>query len=121
MNDLVALLDPADSTKLVGLLMADRKCRTEKGIGFGSSEGAVPFAYGMEPVTVTLSMPKVGALRALVYDSQGVAFVIVAQRAEGRRRGSCRRPEPSTPVSSSLKGVRPGSSRFPDRLGRGIG
>ena len=83
MNDLVALLDPADSTKLVGLLMADRKCRTEKGIGFGSSEGAVPFAYGMEPVTVTLSMPKVGALRALVYDSQGVAFLIVAQRAEG--------------------------------------
>lgn len=81
-NDLCGLFDPADAASVVGLLVGDRKYRTEKGIGFGSSEGAVLFAHGTEPVRVGLSMPKAGSVRALIYDSQGIAFVVIAQRAK---------------------------------------
>jgi hypothetical protein len=79
-NDLVGLIATDDPTRLVGLLMADRKCRTEKGIGFGSSEAAVLFTYGMAPATRTLSIPRVGDLKVLIYDDQGVAFLVMAQR-----------------------------------------
>ena len=81
-NDLCGLFDPADAANVLGLLVGDRRYRTEKGIGFGSSEGAVLFAYGAEPVRVGFSMPKAGNVRALVYDSQGIAFVVIGQRAK---------------------------------------
>ena len=82
-NDLVAFIDPADDTKLVGLMMTDRRCRTEKGIGVGSTEGAVLFAYGLDPAKVTLTVPKVGDVKVLAYDDQGIAFLIVTRRVEG--------------------------------------
>jgi len=89
-NDLVAFLDSEDATKVVGLMMADRKCRTEKSIGAGSSEGAVLFAYGMEPAKVALALLKAGEVKALVYDDQGIAF-LVKKRSHRPIRPACHR------------------------------
>lgn len=80
-NGLVAYLDWDDPSKLLGLGVADRLFRTDKGIGFGSSAGAVLFGYGMSPerldMTSNLGLP--GAVTVLVYDPQGIAFAIVTE------------------------------------------
>jgi hypothetical protein len=88
---LIAYVDPADPGKVVGLEVADRRYRTEKGIGFGSSRGAVLLAYGMSPVIVDLTIPNLGGVSVLVYNDQGIAFSMTAD-AEHARRGSAHAP-----------------------------
>ncbi len=60
-NGLVGYVDGDDQDKLVGLEIADRRYRTDKGIGFGSSQGAVLMAHGMPPTRVEMSIPRAGS------------------------------------------------------------
>jgi hypothetical protein len=78
-NGLWAHLNATDRTTVLGLGVASPRYRTDKGLGFGSSQGAVMFAYGMSPVRV--EMLRGGAYRVLVYNDQGIAFAITADRA----------------------------------------
>ncbi len=79
-NGLVGYVDSADQTKLVGLEIADRRFRTDKGITFGSSEGAVLLTYGSSPARVNLTIPNLGGARVLVYNDLGIAFAITADK-----------------------------------------
>lgn len=88
---LVAYVDPADPAKVVGLEVADRRYRTGRGIGFGSSRGAVLFAYGMSPLIVELMIPNLGGVSVLVYNDQGIAFSMTAD-VEHARRGPAHAP-----------------------------
>jgi hypothetical protein len=80
-NGLLGYLDPADQNRLLGLQIGDRRYLTEKGIGLGSSQGAVLFGYGMAPTRASVLIPKVGTVTVLIYDDQGVAFFVIGQRA----------------------------------------
>ncbi len=80
-NELVGYVDPADENRLLGLHIGDRRYRTEKGIGFGSSQGAVLFAHGMSPASASVSIPRVGTVRLMIYDDQGIAFLVIGERA----------------------------------------
>jgi hypothetical protein len=84
-NGLAGFVDPADQTKLVGLEIADRSYRTDKGIGFGSSQGAVLLAYGMPPARVEMTIPNLGGARLLIYNEQGVAFAITSDESHAER------------------------------------
>ena len=87
-NGLVAYVDWDDASKLLGLGVADRRFRTDKGIGFGSSPGAVLFAYGMSPVRLDMKSSRAlpGAVWVLIYDNQGIAFAIAANDSREIRR-----------------------------------
>jgi hypothetical protein len=79
-NGLFGYLDADDSERLLGLETSDRRFRTEIGVHFGSSEGAVLFAYGLTPVQVSMRIPRRGLVRVLVYDDRGVAFILTADK-----------------------------------------
>ncbi len=80
-DGLVGYVDAADQTKLIGLEIADRRYRTERGIGFGSSQGAVLLAYGLAPVRLDITIPNLGGVRMLIYDDQGIAFAVTSDQA----------------------------------------
>jgi len=84
-NQLGGHIEDADPTKLVGLQTSDRTYRTEKGIGFGSSQGAVLFAYGITPARLEMSDPDIGGVRMLIYDEQGIAFAITSDKTHAAR------------------------------------
>jgi len=77
---LVGYLDPDDRARVVGLEISDRQHRTEKGIGFGSSQGAVLMAYGMSPARVELTIPNLGGARVLIYNDLGIAFAVTSDK-----------------------------------------
>ena len=79
-NGLGALVDTADGNRLVGLEIADRRYRTDKGIAFGSSQGAVLMAYGMSPARQEITMPNLGGARILIYNDLGIAFAITSDK-----------------------------------------
>lgn len=85
-NGLFAYVNPTDPGKVLGFTIADRRYRTDRGIGFGSSRGAVLFAYGMSPITID-----VGGASLQIYDDQGIAFGITSD-AEHARRGPAHAP-----------------------------
>ena len=77
-----------DQRTLLGLQSGgDRRYRTDKGIGLGSSKGAVLLAYGMAPTEVDLRDAEGGKVHVLVYNDQGIAFGIAGEQ------GSTRDPE----------------------------
>jgi hypothetical protein len=80
---LVGYVDENDRDKLVGLETTDRRYRTEKGIGVGSTQGAVLFAHGMSPVKIEMSIPRHGNVRMLIYNDQGIAFAIATDKHTG--------------------------------------
>jgi len=80
-----ALIDPSDADAVLGLEISDRQYRTEKGLGFGSSEGAVLITYGPAPVKLDVVLPDLGAMRFLIYDDLGVAFAVNMDRAHAAR------------------------------------
>lgn len=82
---LAAYVDPADSAKVIGLETGDRRYRTDRGIGFGSSQGAVLFAYGTSPVIIEMTLPSVGGARLLIYNDQGIAFGVTSDTQHARR------------------------------------
>ncbi len=84
-NRLEGHVEAADPTKLVGLETSDRTHRTDKGIGFGSSQGAVLLAYGMTPTRVEMTDPAIGGVRVLIYNEQGIAFAITSDQAHADR------------------------------------
>jgi len=84
-NRLAGHVDPTDPTKLVGLEISDRSYRTEKGIGFGSSQGSVLFGYGMYPTRVNMTDPALGGVQMLIYDEQGIAFAITSDTVHADR------------------------------------
>ena len=79
-NGLGGLVDPADGNRLVGLESADRRYRTDKGIAFGFSQGAVLMAYGMSPARQEITMPNLGGARILIYNDLGIAFAITSDK-----------------------------------------
>ena len=79
-NGLGGLVDPADGNRLVGLEIADRRYRTDKGIAFGFSQGAVLMAYGMSPARQEITMPNLGGARILIYNDLGIAFAITSDK-----------------------------------------
>ncbi len=79
-NGLAGLVDTADGNRLVGLEIADRRYRTDKGIAFGSSQGAVLMAYGMSPARQEITMPNLGGARILIYNDPGIAFAITSDK-----------------------------------------
>jgi hypothetical protein len=83
-----AYVDASDNGKLLGLTISDPRFRTDRGIGFGSSEGAVLFAYGMSPSRVEFSIPGVGGVRLLIYNDLGIAFAITADQQHAQRGDS---------------------------------
>lgn len=84
---LVGYVDPSDSTNLVGLQVRDRDLRTEKGIGFGASQGAAMIAYGLAPTRVSLKSPR-GSVRVLIYNDLGIAFGITADKTYAGQKGT---------------------------------
>lgn len=78
-------IDPADPKRAVGLSIADRQYRTDKGIGFGSSEGAAILAHGVPPRTLDVMIPNLGGMRYLIYDDLGIAFGITSDRQHAAR------------------------------------
>jgi hypothetical protein len=85
-NGLAGYLDPADQSKVVGLSTAVEQFATDKGIGFGSSEGAVLLAYGSPTAKIDVPL-QVGSVRVLVYNEVGVAFAITADKAHAAAGG----------------------------------
>jgi len=79
-NGLGGLVDPADGNRLVGLEIADRRYRTDKGIAFGFSQGAVLMAYGMSPARQEITMPNLGGARIMIYNDLGIAFAITSDK-----------------------------------------
>src|SRR3990170_3412950 len=79
-SGLGALVDPADGNRLVGLEIADRRYRTDKGIAFGFSQGAVLMAYGLSPARPEITMPNLGGARILIYNDLGIAFAITSDK-----------------------------------------
>ena len=79
-NGLGGLVDPADGNRLVGLEIADRRYRTDKGIAFGFSQGAVLMAYGLSPARPEITMPNLGGARILIYNDLGIAFAITSDK-----------------------------------------
>lgn len=82
---IVGFTDPSDQSKLIGLEVGDRRYRTEKGLGFGSSKGAVLLTHGMSPAQIEMQIPNLGGATALVYDDQGIAFVLTSDEAHASR------------------------------------
>jgi hypothetical protein len=74
-------VDVGDATKFLGLAMSDRAYRTDKGIGVGSSQGAVMMAYGMRPTQFDLKDAHGGSVRMLIYSDLGIAFAITSDQA----------------------------------------
>jgi hypothetical protein len=82
------LIDPVDADHVLGLEISDRQYRTDKGIGFGSSEGAVLLAHGMTPTKLDMTLPDLGAMRFLIYDDVGVAFAVNMNKSHAVRDGT---------------------------------
>ncbi len=68
----LGFVDPADTTKLIGLQVTDRQFRTEKGIGVCNSMGAALLSYGLAPRSIDLP----SGIKLLAYDDVGIAFGI---------------------------------------------
>jgi hypothetical protein len=86
-NGLLGYLDQNDETKILGLQVGSvRSLKTEKGISFGSSEGAVLLAYGMTPTRLDLPAPT-GA-RVLIYNDLGIAFAITSTPEHAQSSGT---------------------------------
>lgn len=83
-NRRAGFVDPSDPNKLIGLETADRRHRTERGLGFGSSEGAVLLAHGMSPARVEMMIPNLGGAKLLIYDDQGIAYAITSDESHAR-------------------------------------
>lgn len=75
---LVLYVDPSDTNKIIGVAIGDRKYRTDKGIGFGSSMGALLLAYGPAPATAQVNIPNLGGMRYLTYNDLGISFGITS-------------------------------------------
>ncbi len=90
-DGLVAHIDPADPGRPVALEVTDKRFRTAAGIGLGSTEGAALITYGLSPVKKDVSSARLGGFRALIYDEQGIAF-IVATDPFGTELGRIRAP-----------------------------
>ncbi len=84
-NGMMGFVDPTNPGRLIGLDVSLRHHRTEKGIGFGSSEGAVLFAYGRMPVRLDMMIPQTGGVRILIYNDLGIAFALTSDRAHAER------------------------------------
>ncbi len=80
-NGMIGFVDPANPGRLVGLDVSLRRHRTDRGIGFGSSEGAVLFAYGSSPTRLDMMLPRTGGVRVLIYNDLGIAFAITSDAA----------------------------------------
>ncbi|MGH2406080.1 MAG: hypothetical protein ACRDGN_16720 [bacterium] len=80
-NGMVGYVDPANPARLVGLDVSLRRHRTDRGIAFGSSEGAVLFAYGAPPVRLDMMIPQTGGVRILIYNDLGIAFAVTSDAA----------------------------------------
>jgi hypothetical protein len=78
-NGLVAYVSGDDNNKVLGLEIGDGRYRTDKGIGVGSSQGAVLLAYGRKPHRLEMTMPGYGPMRILVYNDLGIAFGVVSE------------------------------------------
>lgn len=80
-NGLVAYVDWENRSTLLGLGVADRRFRTDKDLGFGSSMGAVLFAHGMSPIRLdmTSSVGFPGAVKVLIYNDAGIAYAITVE------------------------------------------
>lgn len=77
-SNIGAFIDSADTTKLVGLVVGDPGFRTDKGIGFGSSQGAVLMGYGLRPLKHEIVIADLGGVRMLIYNDLGLAFAITS-------------------------------------------
>lgn len=84
-SGIIGFVDPANPDRLIGLDVSLRRHRTERGIGFGSSEGAVLFAYGSSPVRLDMMIPQTGGVRVLIYNDLGIAFALTSDRAHAER------------------------------------
>lgn len=82
---IVLYVDPSDTNKVIGIAIGDRKYRTDKSVGFGSSEGAVLLAYGRPQITAEVKIPNVGGIRYLIYDDLGIAFGITGDQEHAAR------------------------------------
>lgn len=89
-NGLVGYVDWDNRSMLLGLGVADCRFRTDKGLGFGSSERAVLFAQGMSPTRLNMKsrfgLP--GSVQVLIYNDQGIAFAITVEDTHARVKGS---------------------------------
>lgn len=74
---LAGYVDAIDPDHVLSLQIDDDlRFRTDKGIGCGSSRGAVLIAYGLSPAEVQLTGSGDTRRYALIYDDQGIAFTI---------------------------------------------
>jgi len=78
LNGLIGYVDPANQNQLLGLESSDGNIRTDKGIGVGSTEGAVLMTHGMAPMRLNMMVPNTGGVRILIYNDQGIAFAITS-------------------------------------------
>lgn len=84
-NGMGAYLDNADPTKIVALQTTDRLYRTERGLGVGSSQGAVLMSYGLSPTRLERQVAGHGGVRILIYNDLGIAFAVTSDAAHANR------------------------------------
>lgn len=79
LTGLQGYIDAIDPNNLLSLQIGDDpRFRTDKGIGFGSSRGAVLVAYGLTPTRGEVSRPDGARVNVLVYNDQGIAFALAS-------------------------------------------
>lgn len=72
-------VDAIDPNNLLSLQIGDDpRFLTDKGIGFGSSRGAVLLAYGLTPTRGEGSGPDGARVNVLIYNDQGIAFALAS-------------------------------------------
>lgn len=72
-------VDAIDPKNLLSLQIGDDpRFRTDKGIGFGSTRGAVLLAYGLTPTRGEVSRPDGARVNVLIYNDQGIAFALAS-------------------------------------------
>ena len=66
--------------------VADRRFRTDKGLGFGSSLGAVLFAHGTSPTRLNMKFGSGSSdtVLVLIYNAEGIAYAITAEGQPSR-------------------------------------
>ena len=82
----VGYVDPDDPSAILGLGTADPRFRTDKGLGPGSSEGAVLSAHGVSPTRLTMAstFDFPDPVEVLIYNDQGIAYAITVEDEQSR-------------------------------------
>ena len=105
-NNVVGYVD--DRSAILGLGTAEQRFRTDKGLGPGSTEGAVLSAHGMSPTRLKMAstFDFHDPVEVLIYNDQGIAYAITVED----KQSSTARPRPPLGIVRWIIIFPPGSA-----------